>query len=264
MKSNAQVNVANYRTPLKLRDIMRKLIQDLADAGIIEPCENNQFNSPCMLVDKKTDANEKGGEKKTRTTAEDMEGLQPGNRLQETELSHPGCGFSNATDSGHCQRLQGMRGVQHHGHSPRLLHNRAGQGEQENDGIQLRVGKMAIQVSATRIENQPSSLPRTNQQRPRWTVPRVHPYIDDILAGDKKAKPDHVNTLRGTFSRLRRAGYKLKLGKCVLMRKRVPFLGSEVSAAGVAISEEKKNGAQNLSHRKHCQKLRACSDSPAF
>ena len=55
------VNVPNYRTPLKLRDTMKALITELLDAGIIEKCSNTAYNSPCLLVPKKTDINAGAG-----------------------------------------------------------------------------------------------------------------------------------------------------------------------------------------------------------
>jgi hypothetical protein len=52
---NTAVNVRNYRTPLKLRLVLKILIDDLMTAGVIEKCESNEFNSPVLLVPKKND-----------------------------------------------------------------------------------------------------------------------------------------------------------------------------------------------------------------
>ena len=53
LTSMVPVNVPNYRTPLKLRHVLKKLLDDLIEGGVIEKCENNEYNSPCLLVPKK-------------------------------------------------------------------------------------------------------------------------------------------------------------------------------------------------------------------
>ncbi len=53
LTSMVPVNVPNYRTPLKLRHVLKKLLNDLIEGGVIEKCENNEYNSPCLLVPKK-------------------------------------------------------------------------------------------------------------------------------------------------------------------------------------------------------------------
>ena len=54
-KDAAPVAVPPYRTPLKLRDYMRKLIDDLVDANVLEKAGNTAFSAPCLLVPKKTE-----------------------------------------------------------------------------------------------------------------------------------------------------------------------------------------------------------------
>ncbi len=61
LKNDNPVNLRNYRTPLKLRDVMKSCIQELLDARVIEKCKKSQYNSPCLLVPKKTEAGKDGG-----------------------------------------------------------------------------------------------------------------------------------------------------------------------------------------------------------
>ncbi len=49
------VNTPNYRTLLKLRQHLKNLIDELLNTGVIEKCVSSDYNSPCLLVPKKTD-----------------------------------------------------------------------------------------------------------------------------------------------------------------------------------------------------------------
>ena len=40
---------------MKLLDVLKKLIQNLHDSDVIEPCEDGDFNSPSLVVNKKLD-----------------------------------------------------------------------------------------------------------------------------------------------------------------------------------------------------------------
>ncbi len=54
LKNDNPINLRNYRTPLKLQDIMKGCIDKLLEAGVIEKCDKSQYNSLCLLVPKKT------------------------------------------------------------------------------------------------------------------------------------------------------------------------------------------------------------------
>ena len=63
-------------------------------------------------------------------------------------------------------------------------------------------------------------------------------YLDDILIFSKTFE-EHLERLEMVLKRLREHGLKLKLEKCTFLRRRVTYLGHEVSGAGIAPEPEK-------------------------
>ena len=63
-------------------------------------------------------------------------------------------------------------------------------------------------------------------------------YLDDILIFSKTFE-EHLERLEMVLTRLREHGLKLKLEKCTFLRRRVTYLGHEVSGAGIAPEPEK-------------------------
>ena len=57
-------------------------------------------------------------------------------------------------------------------------------------------------------------------------------YLDDVLVLGRTFSR-YLSNLREVFSRLHRAGLKLKLSKCKLGHKKVVYLGYAVSAQGI-------------------------------
>ena len=63
-------------------------------------------------------------------------------------------------------------------------------------------------------------------------------YLDDILIFSKTFE-EHLERLEMVLKRLREHGLKLKLEKCTFLRRRVTYLGHEVSGAGIAPDPQK-------------------------
>ena len=63
-------------------------------------------------------------------------------------------------------------------------------------------------------------------------------YLDDILIFSKTFE-EHLERLEMVLKRLREHGLKLKLEKCTFLRRRVTYLGHEVSGGGIAPDPQK-------------------------
>jgi len=63
-------------------------------------------------------------------------------------------------------------------------------------------------------------------------------YLDDIIVFSKDFE-SHVQRVREVFDRLRAANLKLHAKKCVLLQKRVAFLGHVLSEKGIEVQSQK-------------------------
>ena len=70
-------------------------------------------------------------------------------------------------------------------------------------------------------------------------------YLDDIVVYSKSPE-DHLEHLQDIFSRLEKAGLKLKPSKCSFFRKKVKYLGHVLSEEGVAPDPEKVSVIKRL------------------
>ena len=105
LKNDNPVNLRNYRTPLKLQDVMKGCIDELLEAGVIEKCEKSQCNSPCLLVPKKTEVGKDTGHwlvidyRKLNDILETM--VYPMPRIQDILCKYQGCDVFSVVDIYH-------------------------------------------------------------------------------------------------------------------------------------------------------------------
>ena len=81
-------------------------------------------------------------------------------------------------------------------------------------------------------------------------------YLDDILVYASTFQ-EHLERLDKVFSRLSKAGLRLKLSKCSFLRKQVTYLGHNVSADGVATDCNKISAVTNWGRPKGVRELRS-------
>ena len=81
-------------------------------------------------------------------------------------------------------------------------------------------------------------------------------YLDDILVIGQSLD-EHLSNLREVFSRLQRAGLRLKPTKCKLLRKEVEFLGHVVSRYGIKADPKKVTAVAEFPPPKDLRALRA-------
>ena len=74
-------------------------------------------------------------------------------------------------------------------------------------------------------------------------------YLDDILVIGQSLD-EHLSNLREVFSRLQRAGLRLKPTKCKLLGKEVEFLGHVVSRYGIKADPKKVTAVASFRPRR--------------
>ena len=227
------VNLKNYRTPLKLKPILEKLVQDLLSAGIIEPCDKGGFNSPCLLVPKKAEPGTNKGD--LYRLVVDYRALNklihnvvfPIPRLQDIFAEYRGCTVFSSCDIRHAFYTIGL--------DVRSRHLTAFSCELGK--FQFRFLPQGLKISPAVFQSQIS--------KDLDGLVRTKPYIDDILSGDPTV-PVHLSNLRALFLRLRAKGYKLKLAKCLFLKKKVTHLGTDISENGLSIPQDKVQAVHDL------------------
>ena len=69
-------------------------------------------------------------------------------------------------------------------------------------------------------------------------------YLDDIIVFSKTPE-EHIQRLRGVFTKLASAGLKLKPSKCEFFKKRITYLGHVVSENGIESDPRKPEAVKN-------------------
>ena len=231
LKTDRPVNVRNYRTPLKLRTVMRGLIDELLAAGIIEKSETSEFNSPCLLVPKKLENGKSAGHRLVidyRALNKVIENVvYPMPRIQDILAEFSGCKYFSNVDVHHA-----YYNVELEEHSRKLT------------AFGCEFGKWQFRFLPQGLKISPAIFQDRINHDLRG-LRRTRPYMDDILTGDETPEA-HLQTLERMFARLQDTGYKLKLSKCDFLKLKVTFVGSDVSGDGVSVSESKRARAADL------------------
>lgn len=230
LKSKVPVNVKNYRTPLKLREVMKALLDELLKAGVIERCSSD-YNSPCLLVAKKDEGGKTAGYRLVidyRMLNKVIESIvYPMPRIQDILCSFAGCTVFSVMDIRHAYYT-----IRIDDKSKKLT------------AFSCELGKFVFNFLPQGLSISPAIF-MERIYRDLEAIPRTTPFMDDIsLATPTPA--EHVVILRKIFQKMRSAGYKLKLSKCELAREKVTFTGMDASAAGVHVSDSKKNSVKKL------------------
>ncbi len=237
LTSTVPVNVPNYRTPLKLRHVLKKLLDDLIEGSIIEKCENNEYNSPCLLVPKKAPEGAPQYRlvidfRRLNKVIENV--VYPIPRIQDILVEFNGCDVFSNMDITHAFFM-----IEIHPDSRKFTSFSCELGK-----WQFRFLPQGLKISPAVFHNQIAVFQNQISADLRG-IKRMRAYIDDLLSGTKGVPP-HLKLLWRLFERLRTTGYKLSLKKCQFLMKQVDFVGSTVSGNGVSIQQSKLEAVRKL------------------
>ena len=232
MLDDRPCSVKNYRCPLKLREELKALIESLVKAGVIERCEHSPYNSPCLLVPKKKEAGKDAGNRIVidyRRLNKSVESVAfPMPRIQDILCTLAGCKVFSVMDIRHAYYTIELDPA-----------------SRAMTAFSCEFGKWSFKFLPQGLKVAPAIFQdRINSDLSG--IPNVTPYFDDIISAE--ATPElHLQQMDKVLTRLAEKGYKLKLSKCELLRKKVTFTGWQVTPEGVTITADK---------REHIDKLR--------
>ena len=82
------------------------------------------------------------------------------------------------------------------------------------------------------------------------------PIIDDILVSGETDEDHHQNIVN-LFDRFQQYGLRVKPSKCSIMQMTVRYMGCEMSAEGMRLTEEQVGAIQEVPGRQNVQWLRS-------
>jgi hypothetical protein len=86
-----------------------------------------------------------------------------------------------------------------------------------------------------------------------WTLGEV--YMDDVITGLHTFE-QHLEDLQKIFDRMRQHGLTMKLSKCQFFRKKLTFLGHDLTAIGIRANSTKIEAIQKIQPPTSLQELR--------
>ncbi|XP_061724707.1 uncharacterized protein K02A2.6-like [Cydia pomonella] len=87
-------------------------------------------------------------------------------------------------------------------------------------------------------------------------IPNVEIFLDDVIIGGK-TKQEHLAALEAVFSRLHKAGLKLKSSKCVFLVDEVQYLGYIISKDGIKTDPAKVQAVLRVPRPSNVTELRS-------
>jgi hypothetical protein len=227
---DASVNIPNYRTPMKMKTVLKSLVDELVDARIIEPCITSKFSSPCLLVPKKSDNGKPNHRlvvdyRRLNQVIENV--VYPMPRIQDILSEYGGCEYFSTVD------------IRHAYYTIELEEN-----SREMTAFSCELGKFQFRFLPQGLKIAPAVFQEriTNDMR---GIPNNSQYMDDILQGDASLDL-HLTRVDEMLERLEKCGYKLKLSKCHFLRKKVRFTGVDISREGISVAVDKVESSQKL------------------
>lgn len=230
-----------YRLPESLKPEINKQIQRMLDDDIIE-ASNSEWNSPILLVPKKSDSNEK----KWRLV---VDYRKVNDSIQDDKFPLPNIteildSLSGSVYFTHLDLHQGFYQASLKPESRNITSFATNTGH-----YQMKRLPMGLKIS-------PSAFSRMMSiAMSGLTYEQLFIYCDDVICFGRN-KEIHNKNLMTVFERFRKMNLKLNASKCDFMKTQLLYLGHVVSAKGVLPDPEKIRVLQNYPIPKTADEVR--------
>ena len=226
------------RTPLHLREAASQEVKKMLKSGVIEP-SNSPWASPVVLVRKK-DGSLRYCIDYRKLNSVTLKDSYPLPRIDESLDSLGNAKYFSTLDlaSGYWQIA-------------------LSEDAKTKSAFCTTSGLYQFCVMPFGLTNAPATFQRLMERvlaGLQWQTCLV--YIDDIIIFSRTVD-EHLERLNEVFSRLRSAQLRLKPKKCTLFRKKVKYLGHEVSETGIETDPEKIAAVQNWPRPKDVSDVRS-------
>ncbi len=207
-----------YRVPPKQREVMRQKVDELVEDDLIEPSDSN-FASPALLVRKKTPDNSVQYRLVIDFRAINKISLKDSHSLPRIDDS-----IDALVGNAHFSTLDLASG---------FWQVEMEESDRDITTFSTGDGLYKWKVMPMGLKNSSATFQRLMElifHGMHWT--KVCFFIDDVIIFGKTFDQKMAN-MRDAFTRLRKAGLKVRPDKCQLFCKEVTFLGHIVSREGV-------------------------------
>lgn len=229
-----------YRLPESSKSEINNQVQRMLEDDIIEPC-NSEWNSPVLLVPKKSD-----GEKKWRLV---VDYRKVNDSIQDDKFPLPNINeildsLSGSVYFSHLDLHQGFYQCSTKPECRNITSFATSTGQ-----YQMKRLPMGLKIS-------PSAFSRVMSiAMSGLNYEKCFIYCDDLIIFGRN-RQIHNKNLADVFERLRKMNLKLNPNKCDFMKTQLLYLGHVVSAEGVLPDPEKVRVLQNYPLPKNADEVR--------
>ena len=226
-ENESPISSQPYRTPLALRDEMRRILDSFINQGIIEKC-NSPYNSPCLLVKKKN------GKFRLVIDYRRLNSITKQQHHPIQQIEDVLCYLEESKFFSCCDLKKGFHQVQ-------VAENSRAKLAFSNEWGQYTFRSMPM---GTR--NSPMHFAKCIDHIFR-EVPKseVCAYLDDLIVHSKNVD-DHLKNLSKFFLILSQNNLRININKASFFEKEASILGFEVGYGFIRPSKEKIETIRNL------------------
>ena len=217
---------APYRVPDKLKDEVKKEIENLVEMGVAS-ASHSPWASPIVPVCKKD------GKLRLCVDYRKLNSVTRSDPYYMVTLDEI---LERVGDSGCLSKLDLSKGFYQIGVEKDSV---------EKTAFVSPFGKYAFNRMPFGLKNAPAIFQRCMEEVLRDCFDFAAPYIDDILVFSKNGV-EHASHLRRVLEALKKNGLSLKLSKCEFGRTQLEYLGHVVGKGQVAVPEQRATAMANF------------------
>lgn len=214
------VSLAPYRIPESQRQVMREIIQELLDDGIIEHSDS-LYSSPALLVGKPPSSKPRLVVDYRKLNQKTVVEEYPMRNIQEI-----------LSDLGRATVFTTLDLTQ------RFWQIQMAPEDQHKTAFRIPNGKYEFKRLVMGLRNSPLAFQKLlNAVLHEFIGVNCFVYIDDIIIFSESIE-DHFEHLKLIFSKLDQANLRIKAAKCQFIQSEIKYLGCDQSERGISRPQE--------------------------
>lgn len=253
-QQHAPISAKPYRVAHSELPILKALVQDSLERGIIEPSISN-WAHPVILVKKKTHSYapiEPHNITQLRKQYRFVVDMRRLNAITKTEV-YPLPDINTILSSLHDSQYLSALDISNAFHSIQLDEQ-----SQDKTTFITQFGTYKFKALPFGLKNAPGTFQRClDVLLTGYTGTLCHTFIDDILIFHGNTFTQHLESLIKVITRLHNANLSIQLDKCSLFKNEVVYLGYKISKFGISPDPSKLEAVKKYPVPKKTKDVRA-------